>query len=80
MYFGFLPRHRSQFALIISYGFYKDKKRPNMVPSMEAITKSNELNNSRFIYCKSVDWANANQIHKKRIFSIITRLIKIREN
>ena len=34
-----------------------------MVPSMEAITKSNELNNSRFIYCKSVDWANANHYH-----------------
>ena len=39
---------------------------------MEAITKSNELNNSRFIYCKSVDWAGANQIHKKRKKKSIT--------
>ena len=57
MYFGFLPRHRSQFALIISYGFYKDKEKAKYGP-MEAITKSNELNHSRFIDCKSVDWAN----------------------
>ena len=67
MYIGFLPRHRSQFALIISYGFYKDIEKAKYGP-MEVITKSNELNHSRFIYCKSVDWTNANQIHKKMNF------------